>query len=97
LGKRVKWLVIRRKTAMKKRKWDAQTKAMVGLQGLKGKPVAEICQEHQINQNLYYKWHDQFLANMDQVFLDKEKITEKLNIENKHLREIYSISGWAQI
>jgi len=76
------------KTAMKKRKWDAQTKAMVVLQGLKGKPVAEICQEHQINQNLYYKWRDQFLANMDQVFVDKEKITEKLNSENKHLRKI---------
>jgi hypothetical protein len=25
---------------------------------------------------------------MDQVFVDKEKITEKLNSENKHLRKI---------
>ena len=50
---------------MKKRKWDAKTKAMVVLQGLKGKPIAEICQEHQINQNLYYKWRDQFLARWD--------------------------------
>ena len=33
---------------MKNRKWDAKTKAMVVLQGLKGKPVVEICQEHQI-------------------------------------------------
>jgi len=33
---------------MKNRKWDAKTKVMVVLQGLKGKPVVEICQEHQI-------------------------------------------------
>ena len=59
---------------MKKRKWDAQTKAMIVLQGLKGKPVAEICQEHQISQTQYYQWRDQFLANMHQVFVDKEKI-----------------------
>ena len=73
---------------MKKRKWDAQTKAMVVLEGLKEKPVAEICQEHQINQNLYYKWRDQFLSNMDQVFVDKEKIADKLTSENRHLRKI---------
>ena len=73
---------------MKKRKWDAKTKAMIVLQGLKGKPIAEICQEHQINQNLSYKWRDQFLGNMDQVFIDKEKIADKLTNENKHLRKI---------
>ena len=73
---------------MKKRKWDAKTKAMVVLQGLKGKPVVEICQEHQICQSEYYRWRDQFLGNMDQVFVDKEKVTEKLNNENKHLRKI---------
>ena len=72
---------------MKKRKCDAQTKAIVMLQGLKRKPVAEICQKHQINQNLYYKWCDQFLA-MDPIFVDKEKVADKLNSENKHLRKI---------
>ena len=50
--------------------------------------VAEIYLEHQINQNLYYKWRDQFLANMDQVFIDEENITEKLNSENKQFRKI---------
>jgi transposase-like protein len=42
-------------------------------QGLKGKSVAEICLEHQISQTLYYKWRDQLLANVHQVFTDKEK------------------------
>lgn len=73
---------------MKRRKWDAQMKAMIVLQGLKGKPVAEICLEHQISQTQYYKWRDQFLANVHQVFTDKEKITENLTKENKHLRKI---------
>jgi hypothetical protein len=34
---------------MERRKWDAQTKAMIVLQGLKGKPVAEICIGNQIS------------------------------------------------
>jgi transposase-like protein len=35
---------------MQRRKWDTKTKAMIVVQGLKGKPVAEICLEHQISQ-----------------------------------------------
>jgi hypothetical protein len=38
---------------MKKRPWDAKTKAMIVLEGLKGKPVAELCTEHAISQSLY--------------------------------------------
>jgi hypothetical protein len=32
-------------TAMKYRKWDAKTKGMIVLEGLKGKPVSDICLE----------------------------------------------------
>ena len=53
---------------MQRRKWDAKTKALIVLEGLKGKPVAEICTEHQINQSLYYQWRDQFLANAAKAF-----------------------------
>jgi hypothetical protein len=53
---------------MKRRKWDAKTKAMIVVQGLKGKPLAEICLEHQISQTQYYQWRDHFLANVHQVF-----------------------------
>ena len=38
---------------MKRRKWGAKTKAMVVLPGLKGKSVAELYTEHQINQAPY--------------------------------------------
>ena len=73
---------------MKRRKWDSKTKAMIVLQGLKGKPVAEICLEHQISQAQYYQWRDHFLANVHQVFDGNEKKGELLTQENAHLRKI---------
>ena len=76
------------KTALKRRTWDAKTKAMIVVQGLKGKPVAEICLEHQISQTQYYQWRDHFLANVQQVFSDKDKKTEVLTRENVRLRKI---------
>ena len=76
------------KTAMKRRKWDPKTKTLIVLQGLKGKPVAEICLEHQISQTQYYQWRDQFLANAHRVFNENEKEGERLNRENARLRKI---------
>jgi len=73
---------------MKRRKWDPKTKAMIVVQGLKGKPVAEICMEHQISQTQYYQWRDQFLANVHQVFDGNEKKSELLARENTRLRKI---------
>lgn len=88
LVKGVKWLVTVRKTAMKRRKWDPKTKALIVLQGLKGKPVAEICLEHQISQTQYYQWRDRFLANAHQIFNENERREERLNRENTRLRKI---------
>ena len=76
------------KTAMKRRKWDSKTKALIVLQGLKGKPVAEICLEHQISQTQYYQWRDQLLANAHQVFTENERKEERLSQENARLRKI---------
>jgi hypothetical protein len=36
---------------MQKCTWDAKSKAMIVLEGLKGKPAAEICTEHQSSQS----------------------------------------------
>ena len=47
---------------MHRRKWDAKTKAGIVRDGLQGKPVAEICHEHQISQSQCHQWRDQFLA-----------------------------------
>ena len=53
---------------MKRRQWDSKTKTMIVLQGLKGKPISELCSEHQISQAQYYQWRDQFLANAHKSF-----------------------------
>ncbi len=47
---------------MKLRKWLPEEKMAIVLEGTKGqKTIAEICREHQISQNLYYRWRDRFL------------------------------------
>lgn len=53
---------------MPRRKWDADLKAKIVIQGLQGRPVAELCNEYQISQSLYYQWRDQFLANASRTF-----------------------------
>lgn len=75
---------------MKMRKWDAKTKAMIVLQGLKGKPVAEICREHQLNQAQYYQWRDQFLANATKAFEGAQQTHRetRLQQENANLKKL---------
>jgi len=47
---------------MKPRRWTADEKFAIVLEGLKEKKsVAEICREHQISESLYYRWRDKFL------------------------------------
>jgi transposase-like protein len=53
---------------MHRRTWDAETKTKIVIQGLQGRPVAELCNEYQISQSLYYQWCDQFLANAARAF-----------------------------
>ena len=73
---------------MSKRKWDPRTKATVVLQGLKGRPVADLCTEHQISQAQYYQWREQFLAKMPQVFVQTERREQALARENVRLKQI---------
>ena len=73
---------------MQRRKWDPKTKAMIVMEGLKGKTVADICIEHQISQAQYYQWRDQFLANAHQVFINPVKKEKRLSKENERLRRM---------
>jgi transposase-like protein len=75
-------------TAMKRRKWDPKTKAMIVIEGLRGKPIAELCIEHQISQAQYYQWRDQFLANVPRVFADDDRREKALTKENARLKRI---------
>jgi transposase-like protein len=71
---------------MQKRKWDAKTKAMIVLEGLKGKPVAEVCTEHQISQSQYYQWRDQFLAHAAQAFEVHQHTRKEARLEQENAR-----------
>jgi transposase-like protein len=75
---------------MQRRKWDAQTKAMIVLEGLQGKSVVGLCAEHQISQSLYYQWRDQFLANAAKAF-ESHPHTQRetrLELENARLKRL---------
>jgi len=72
----------------KGRIWTAEDKAKIVVQGLKGRSVAEICNEYQIHQTQYYKWREQFLENVGRVFQTKAqfKKEERLERENQKLK-----------
>jgi transposase-like protein len=69
---------------MKKRQWDARTKALIVIEGLKGTSVAELCNEHQISQSLYYQWRDQFLANAAQAFEVHQHTRKEARLEQEN-------------
>ena len=71
---------------MQRRKWDSRTKAMIVLQGLKGKSVADICTEHQISQAQYYQWRDQFLANASHAFETHQQADRMTRLERENGR-----------
>jgi hypothetical protein len=58
---------------MHRRQWNANTKAMLVLEGLKGTPVAELCHEHQSSQAQSDQWRDQFLAHAAHAFAVHER------------------------
>ena len=71
---------------MLRRKWDARTKALIVLQGLKGTPVSTLCTEHQISQAQYYDWRDQFLANVSKAFEGHQQADQVVRLERENSR-----------
>lgn len=75
---------------MHRRKWDAPMKAKMVIQGLQGKPIAEIRHEHQLSQSQYDQWRDQFLAHAANAFeVNQHNRTEaRLAQENTRLKTL---------
>ena len=71
---------------MERRKWEAKTKAMIVLEGLKGKPVAELCHEHQLSQAQYYQWRDQCLAHAAKAFEVHEQSQREARLTRENAR-----------
>jgi transposase-like protein len=47
---------------MKRRKWKPEQKALIVLERLKGRPIGELCAEHEISQAQYYQWREHAAA-----------------------------------
>jgi transposase-like protein len=79
---------------MQRRQWNAKTKARIVLQGLQGKPVAELYNEYQISQSLYYQWRDQFLAHADKAFEVHQHVRQEAYIERETAKLRGLVGEW---
>lgn len=72
-----------------KRKWSAKEKSLIVLEGLRGRAIVDICTDHGISQSLYYRWKEQLLGNISNVFeVDKKNSKEqRLLRENNKLKQ----------
>jgi putative transposase len=76
---------------MKKRKWTAQQKLQIVLEGMSGKvPLGELCTRHQISQTQYYQWRDRLMKDGAKVFErgGPDQEAERLNREVHKLKAI---------
>lgn len=71
---------------MRRRKWDAKTKVTIVLEGLKGKPVATICQDYQVSQAQYYQGREQLLANAPQTFEVAQQTGREARLQRENAR-----------
>jgi transposase-like protein len=53
---------------------DAQTKAIIVLESLSGRTVAEICQEYDVGTKQLWEWRETFLLNAHKVFEPTHKV-----------------------
>lgn len=75
---------------MKRRSWNNETKLKVVLDGMKGRPVSEICNEYQIAQSQYYQWRDVFLEHAAAVFSRQRDSgqLERVRQDNSELKQL---------
>ena len=74
---------------MKQRKWTAEEKLAIVLEGLKEKrSVADICREHKISQTLYYRWRDKFLEGGKKGLMNASSDDNQYKAEIEMLQKI---------
>jgi transposase-like protein len=81
---------------VKGRTWTSEEKAKIVRQGLKGRAVAELCNEYRIHQTPYYKWREQFLENVSKVFDTKQpsKKEDRLERSKRGSRRWSALFTW---
>ena len=71
---------------MQRRTWDAKATAMMVIEGLTGKPVAELCTEHQSGQSPYSQWRDPFLAHAANACESQQSTKKEARLEQENTR-----------
>jgi hypothetical protein len=71
---------------MHRRTWEAKSIALIGIEGLKGKPVAASCTAHQISQSPYDQWRDPCFANAASAFEAHQYTRQEAHLEQEHAR-----------
>ncbi len=78
---------------MQKRKWTAQQKLQIVLEGLSGNiEISKLCAKYQIAQTQYYQWRDQLLKHGHQAF-ETKNITKKEQHLEQELTKLKRIIG----
>ena len=75
---------------VRRKKLRCKEKSRIVLEGIKGRPVAQICQEHQISQSMYYVWRDQLLTHMDKA-LEVKKADQREIYQQKQVEKMKQI------
>jgi transposase-like protein len=75
---------------MKRRKWTPEQKALIVLEGLRGRPIGEPCAERGIGQSQYSLWRDQFLADAGRALetTKRDQRAARLEVENARLKSL---------
>ena len=72
-------------------------KLSIVIEGIKGRPVAEICSSYGISQAQYYRIRDQFFSNAEEVFMTLSlRWSCKLPEGNVWVDETDDLNGWAR-
>ena len=80
---------------MKPKTWDPKTKARVVLEGLRGRPVSQICSEYGVHNSQYYEWRDKFLSNMEKVFENGQTTPKELKLKELVGELTLELKTWA--
>ena len=71
---------------MPRRTWEATTNAMIVMEGLKGKPVAERCTAQQLSQAPDDQGREHFLSHAPKAFEVHEPSQREARLAREHAR-----------
>jgi transposase-like protein len=78
----------------KRRQYSAEFKLETVLEGIRGeKPVAQICRERGIRDNLYYKWRDAFQERAPGIFASQEQQDQAVSELETRVAELERMVG----